>query len=420
MLNENFLKYVWRHRYFSTPDLKTVCGKHLHVLNPGLENHTDGPDFSVASIKLDDISWIGHAELHVNASDWYRHNHHEDSKYNNVILHVVYNADTEVDINGQPIPTIELKNYIPEDLVKRYQALTTNNGTIPCSQNHFDVPNIIKSAFLDRVFIGRLEQKVELIQKDYIQNKLSLAQVFYKWIGQTLGQKNNVFGFELLCQYLPIEVLLKYQSSVEDIEALLFGVAGFLQNPVDFYSEKLAKRFVHLQYLYKLEVIDRIIWNYKGVRPSGFPTIRIAFLASFIRQWNVLFKAGLNFKEIKNPIGYTKLIASSYWDSHYVFGKESKFVVKQAGSDLRHRILVNCMLPFFYFYSKRTGAANYEFLEKVYQTLPAEDNTVTRKMAESGFVLRNAKDAQTLMGLYKNYCSHKKCLRCGIGHALLK
>jgi len=420
MLNEDFLKYIWRHRYFSTPELKTVCGKALRIVNPGVENHTDGPDFSLASIKLDDIAWLGHAELHVNASDWYKHNHHEDSKYNNVILHVVYTADVDVEINGQPIPTVELRNYIPEDLRAKYDAMSSTESVIPCVNQHVQVPNIIKSAFLERVFIGRLEQKVERIQQDYIENKLSLAQVFYKWLGQTLGQKNNVFGFELLCQYLPIDILLKYQTSASDIEALLFGVAGFLNNPEDDYSTDLSKRFKHLKHLYKLETLDQKVWNYKGVRPSGFPTIRIAFMASFIRQWNVLFKAGLNFSEVKTPLDFTKLQASTYWDTHYVFGKVTTHKLKQAGASLRQSLLLNCLLPFYYFYSKRTGSANYEFIENIFLNLPAEDNTITRTMSGSGFALRNAKDAQTLIGLYKSYCSHKKCLRCGIGHALLK
>ena len=81
----------------------------MEILFPGHLNTLAGPDFSQAKIYLDQLYWGGTVELHMNASDWFRHGHQNDSAYDNVILHVVWNFDSDVCYpNGTPIPTLEL------------------------------------------------------------------------------------------------------------------------------------------------------------------------------------------------------------------------------------------------------------------------------------------------------------------------
>ena len=70
-----------------------------------------GPDFSCGIVEIDDLVFYGSIEIHVKSSDWYRHQHQNDSAYNNVILHVVYEYDKPIFQNGVLLPTIELKPY---------------------------------------------------------------------------------------------------------------------------------------------------------------------------------------------------------------------------------------------------------------------------------------------------------------------
>jgi hypothetical protein len=104
--------------------MELIDGKKFNLLDFGSYNEFEnGPDFKNGSIVLDELTWFGSIEMHVNASDWYKHKHHTDPNYNNVILHVVYNADSEVIQNGRILPTIELKNRIDKDHYRQYQFL---------------------------------------------------------------------------------------------------------------------------------------------------------------------------------------------------------------------------------------------------------------------------------------------------------
>ena len=124
-MKEELLQYLWQHKIFMQNELKTTDGRDIHIISPGMMHHDAGPDFKQAVIRINDIIWAGDVEIHVNGSDWYRHHHQNDEKYKSVILHVVYNADMEiVRQDKEYIPTLELKNYISEEMLEEYKKLT--------------------------------------------------------------------------------------------------------------------------------------------------------------------------------------------------------------------------------------------------------------------------------------------------------
>jgi hypothetical protein len=51
-------------------------------------------DFN-AQIKIGNQMWA-EVEIHLKSSDWYVHHHERDAAYENVILHVVWEHDTEI------------------------------------------------------------------------------------------------------------------------------------------------------------------------------------------------------------------------------------------------------------------------------------------------------------------------------------
>ena len=101
------MQYVWQHRLWMAQAMFTVDGRKVQVIDPGRLNTDAGPDFFNAKVKIDGEMWVGNIEIHVRASDWFRHHHDIDKAYDNVILHVVEKDDMPVRrSNGEVIPQL--------------------------------------------------------------------------------------------------------------------------------------------------------------------------------------------------------------------------------------------------------------------------------------------------------------------------
>ncbi len=92
---EDILHYIWKFRLFQK-DLRTTDGQQIEVIDVGLSNTNEGPDFFNAKIKIDDKVWAGNVEIHVSSDEWVKHKHHTNKNYNSVILHIVEKANCEV------------------------------------------------------------------------------------------------------------------------------------------------------------------------------------------------------------------------------------------------------------------------------------------------------------------------------------
>src|SRR5438874_492711 len=103
-MQEELLHYAWKHRAFNANRIFTADDEEVKVLRTGEHNTNAGPDFLNAQVTIGDTHWAGHVEIHVNSSDWNSHRHSLDPAYKNVILHAVYEKDTDENIpKGVPL-----------------------------------------------------------------------------------------------------------------------------------------------------------------------------------------------------------------------------------------------------------------------------------------------------------------------------
>ena len=132
LIMEKLLHYTWKHRLYPLGTLTTTDDKTVEVIDPGLHNRGDaGPDFFNAKIRVNGTEWVGNVEIHLKASDWFRHGHDKDAAYDNVILHVVTEADMDVTTSsGRMIPQMVLA--IPERLKTDYEHLLHQDKYPPC------------------------------------------------------------------------------------------------------------------------------------------------------------------------------------------------------------------------------------------------------------------------------------------------
>ena len=419
---EEFLHYIWENRRFRNENLQTTSGENLQIIHPGRRNSDAGPDFFNAKIKIGETLWVGNVEIHCKASDWNKHRHQYDKAYDNVVLHVVENADAEISrTNGEIIPALVLR--YPEALAQNYRRLLDAKSWIPCEESFHKIDPIVLQLGFNRLMIERLESKTDEILSRLEQNRNDWNQTFYQMLCRMFGFKVNAIPFEMLAKSLPVGILGKHRNSLFQLEALLFGNAGLLNNQLlgDDYFLQLRKEYSFLYKKYKLKPVESHLWKFLRLRPVNFPTIRIAQLAALLHKTDILFSKILETESIESLMQLFKVRASAYWDSHYNFNKVSKRdSPKELGSNAAQTLIINVVIPFLFVYGEKQNKAwlknrALDFLDQ----LPAETNAIVRKWENLGIQSRSAFESQALLQLKNHYCEAKKCLNCHIGVKLV-
>ena len=422
---EDFLHYVWKFRLFERAGLQTTDGEELEILSAGMHNSDSGPDFQTARARIGDTVWVGNVEVHVTSSDWQRHGHTTDDSYSNVILHVVYKDDKPLVLpNGRRVPTLELQNRVPDDLYNRYHKLIFGEQTIiPCEANIGAVDGLTMYNWLTRVLVERLEKRSETVINALNLNRGDWEETFYQFLAANFGFKTNAVPFELLAKSIPQHTLAKHKNNPLQIEALIFGQAGFLNGELkDEYPLKLKSEYQFLQKKYKLTPIENHLWKFMRLRPQNFPTIRLAQFSSLIVHSNHLFSKVLEIKDVKVLRNlFSEIKVNEYWDNHYRFNVESAPSAKNMGAASIDILLLNTLALFLFSYGRHNQNQHYINRSlKLLEHLPNETNNIITDFVNLGVKINTAFESQALLELKNNYCNYKKCLQCGVGNKILK
>ena len=419
-MNEAFLQFIWKFGLFDKNLFKTTDNECISVIDAGKINNNAGPDFFNAKIKIGEIIWAGNIEIHVNASDWKRHKHDSDKSYDNVVLHVVKNADCDVfRSNGSKIAVLELKYDL--ELENRYRNLLSAQTWVAC-QNYVRNVEIFKvKHFLSRLLVERMEERSAHISKILDETKNDFKQVFYRLLFRAFGFGVNALPFELLAQSTPLAAISKHRNSVFQMEALLFGQAGFLNDtPADDYQSQLQAEYRFLQNKFSLKPIENHLWKFMRLRPTNFPTIRIAQLAKLLTQTDGLLSKMTVFEKPDELSDFFEFNASEYWDTHYNFGKQTAKRAKSFGKKSAEKIIINLVVPYLFAYGKAKGVENYsEKALYLLEIITAEKNNIVAGWESIGIKVDNAFYSQALIQLKTMYCNDKKCLQCTIGKEII-
>lgn len=420
-MKENFLHYLWEYRLFKK-ELITVSGESVQILKPGQRNNDAGPDFFNAKVKIGDTIWAGNIEIHIKTSDWNNHNHQHDKAYSNIILHVVYEVDEKIlTADGLLIPTVVVKNKFNPVLWRVYNEFLKNNDWIPCAKSISRVDEFTLNAWFERMLIERMEQKTALIQELLIQNENNWEETFYQCLARNFGFKLNALPLELLSKSLPLKFLGKHKNNLLQLEAMLFGQAGMLDDDFkDTYAHDLKREYDFLKNKFGLAPIEKHLWKFARTRPVNFPTVRLAQFAELIHKSSHLLSVVIETKNAKDIIKLFDVIASNYWSTHYRFDHSSKKIEKKLGQSSVENILINTIAPFLFFYGKQKN--NEDIQNRAFdllQEIAAEKNKIITQWMALNIKPASAFQSQALIHLKNGYCSEKKCLHCGIGIKLL-
>ncbi len=419
---ESILHYVWQNRLFDE-NLTTADGLSVEVIDVGRLNSDAGPDFFNAKVKIDGELWAGNVEIHTAASDWERHRHAEDRAYDSTILHIVGRADRKDVANSQGRQIPQCAITYPDYIDKNYEYLFRSQSDIPCGSFISTLSSIHITSWMQNLLFERLQTKTERIEHLLELFNNSWEDVFYVLLTRNFGFGLNSDSFERLALSLPYAYLRKHGDNLFQIEALLFGQAGLLDEvkQSDEYFSRLKQEYDFFKSKFTLRPLESSIFKTMRSRPSAFPQIRVAQLAALLHFTQGLFSKVINCEDMGRIRLMFHVNASEYWQTHYTFGQVSDKKSKYLGDASLDIILINTVAPILFTYGKSINDDTYcERAMRFLETIKAERNTITRQFAGYGIPMNTAFDSQATIQLKKEYCIPRKCFQCRIGHQLLK
>ncbi|RZJ54448.1 MAG: DUF2851 family protein [Flavobacterium sp.] len=421
-MKEDFLHYLWKFKKFETLNLKTTQNESLTILKIGEYLELSGPDFFNAQIIIGNQKWAGNVEIHLKSSDWYLHGHEKDPAYENVILHVVWEHDTEIfREDNTEIPVLIIKDYVTPEILNSYYSLTNPKSWISCEKELAQIDDFVFGNWKERLFFERLERKSKFVYDLLEETNQDWEAVLFCFLAKNFGLNTNGNTFLQIAKSIPFSIIRKESFEIENLEALLFGSSGLLDaDKQDVYFNDLKFRYFYLLHKYQLQKVYTDPLQFFKHRPDNFPTIRLSQLAGLYNRHQNLFSKIIALKSVKEVYELFSVSAGSYWNNHYQFDKESPKKAKPLSKAFIDLIILNTIIPIQFAYSERMGEPVFEDLIIFMKEVPPEKNSIIEKFDSFGVISKNAFETQSLLQLKNEFCNNKSCLKCAIGMELLK
>ena len=418
-MEEDFLHFIWSFQLFDHIDLKTMDGDFVQVISSGIKNTDSGPDFNEAQVRIGDNLWIGNVEIHVLTKEWFLHQHHFDPAYSNVILHVVFKHDYptwNMEAHAS-IPILELKGRIDLHKYKEWEKLKNQNKWIPCEAFINKVPAVLFRQMIISTAIERLERKVNEIEGILIRSKGNWEHTLLHVLLSSFGAKVNKNAFQTLALLLPFPLIKRFEGEATKLQALLFGISGLLdQDFSDEYPQHLKKEFEFLSRKYGLIKMNKERWKFMRMRPSNFPSLRIAQLAAIFSSWTHFSSLIFYDPSLSKIESALRKEIHPYWRNHYRFDFVTKAKILRMGDQMTNSILINAIMPFIYAHAHyHSDDAAKEQALMLMEKLKPEENSIINKWKKRVDCGQNSLETQGLIELKNKYCSSKKCLSCKVG-----
>jgi len=450
---ESFLYHIWDGGHLKQEMLRTTDGKPVEIISKGKWNVDAGPDFREAILKIDGHLQRGDVEIHTQEADWFTHKHQIDPKYENVILHAVLweskkpkPAETK---SGRIIPTLILGNFLDESLERLQVTIEgelfgTDRTPNICLLGKRKMSEIALA--LDKWGLERLRIKKDRFKEEL--NYFNYDQLIYQGIMEALGYSKNQRQFLKLSLKIPVEIIWEiirtYAAEKQELvaQSLLFGGAGFLREESwttsSEYVRKLQKMWQRLSQAFDFEPLAVHEWQFFRLRPTNFPTIRIAAMAHIVVAFhdrgfharlldiflNKNASPGKLAREVRNLF---VVEARGYWQNHYHLEDEPtihpQFHLKHLiGNGRANEIVVNVIFPLLLAFAEETGDKELAIrIRETYLHSPKlQENRILRQMKEQILspdkeklaIVASAARQQGLIHIFKHFCRSWRCSEC--------
>lgn len=420
---EYHLHYIWLNRLFSSLiGVGIISNADIEVLDPGIVNDDSGADFFNAKVRINGMLWVGNIEIHTNSNQWYTHKHDKDESHKNTILHIVEKFD------GKDAVCLETK--IPTAIMSYDKELIETHRFLGYRRNHLCCKELLPLLhshdiryWMDINSNKRNEYKSFQISELMSELSLDWDEIFYRLMMRYFGFNLNNDSMLEIAETLPYKILLKHRDNKMQMEALLLGQANLLcydRNIKDEYITALEKEYYFLSRMYNLHPINKYPIKFLRTRPQGFPTRRLAQIASIINKTDSISSDVLKTFDLNKIKELFISDVSEYWKTNYSFKSQTsrKKDIGRLSESSINSIIINVVIPFKYVYHyNQNDIDNAEKTLNLLTKLPFESNKITR-LFNMNLENKTAKESQSLIHIYKNYCTKKDCISCHWGKCL--
>ncbi len=435
---ERLLHYVWKYKLYSAGALLTTDGRPVRVIDPGTPHPSCDWCFDNARVQIGPAVWTGRVEITGDSAaakpSGYGYSYRAEETAP-LILRVYALTDTfrsentfrvaeeapEAGPDGQVVPEANLP--VPGNLSRTIGGLLENPEPIACLTRIGEVGTLHLSLWLGALVGERLKRKTDDIGDLLHVYGSDWNEVFYIIFTRYFGFGRHNAAFEALARSLPLKYIQKQRGSQTQVEALLFGQAGLLEEEIEnaSYYRLLQREYRFLCHKFGLRPPVPTLAESLSNRAYAFPHLKLAQLAAVWMQQDTLFSAILEARTLGEIKNYFRVVPSAYWETHYHFRSASAPKRKPLGETALHILLVNVVVPMLFAYGRRHNLPEYtERAVRLLENLPPEKNSIVSTFCRAGIPVQHAADSQALIQLKREYCEHKRCLDCRIGFQLLK
>jgi hypothetical protein len=471
--SEHLLHLLWQRQDLLPQLLTTVEQQSIMVYRTGRWSRSQGPDFVDVKLRCGDGPiQVGAVEVHVLASDWFHHRHHLDAAYTKVLLHVVWQNDlatpTVVDADGRDIPQLVLSTLPIMPLAELHcllgddsSAPTRAAGLTPCQRSLMEMTPERVGQLLDMAGEERWRQKANRFALRV--ERRGVEQALYETLMEALGFQGNRMPFWQLARLAPVarirEVLATVQATPLRVQAILYGVSGFLrrwqresrrhQPARDQYVATLADHWEPMATLFP-ESVDQRLWRTAGIRPANSPQRRMAavgYLLTGLTQYSLMDYCFAPIRALALDVSRSDLRhcmtelarrlrvpgTEDFWSRRYAIDRpEQSHPIDLLGPGRASTMVVDVLLPA----AAALAQLSYEpirldvarALYGCHPCLPT--NELLRAMLRQFFgadraraaIVRSACRQQGLLQLYKDFCLNEleTCQECAFPRLLAR
>jgi hypothetical protein len=406
----------------------STAGDQIDVTQFGTWNREAGPDFRDAAIRINGSEPVrGCIEIDLLDRSWETHGHATNPAFETTVLHVfVERSDREFFTRTPSNSNIPQVCIDPTTLREAFTANVPLARPGRCQAPLKDLPEESVSSVLDSAAQFRLRQKANRLRNKIVTH--GRDEALFQEIAGALGYKENKLPFTLLAQRLSLRLL---RENVRNCEALLFGVAGFLETPdLDVYK-KSAREYVrqlwdgwwpHRDELQRF-ILPGDAWRLSSTRPLNHPQRRLAALAILARDWSRLQRAS-GKSSVAAANDFFQGLEHPFWNFHYTLtAAASPKKMALIGDSRVADILANVLFPFWVAHHAEPSSPPSTRLWAEYANLPAQlsnrrlETAATRLFGNDSRrqqFLRTVANQQGLLQIYEDFCmqDNSDCAQC--------